>query len=170
MRNLFLNFVLVALSILGCKSQLTKLKFPAFDNNNCAVFLPLNEKYKGSIKDDGHDFFIEKSDFKDSLYVLYLPQSNLPSLYISYGTINHKRTPTIIDYSKAIIQRHNNSFQKVKDVNFSIIENKSVGEISKVTYKFVYTDLYNINYSFFVGGNVITIGCSYINDKSPKRS
>jgi hypothetical protein len=160
-------FILFSLSNLSCKTQQMKLKFPVFNEKECSVILPIRDQYKDYIKSTDHVFTVNKPEFKDGVYTLYLPQAELPSIYIAIEQLNKTKTPTVTDFSKAIIKFHDKSFQKVKNVAYSNLHSKELGEVSKVSYEFVQTDLYNVNYSFFIDNKAVTIGYSYMNDKSP---
>ncbi|WP_028980663.1 hypothetical protein [Sporocytophaga myxococcoides] len=67
----------------SCNAHESKLKSPAFDNKDCLISIPIDKGYKEFIKEKDGILLIDKSEFKDSTYMLYLPQSNLPSLVIT---------------------------------------------------------------------------------------
>lgn len=162
-------FLLLILSgMTSCNAQEPKLKFPAFDNKDCFITIPIDKGYKEFIKEKDGILLIEKSEFKDSTYMLYLPQSNLPSLVITVEALNLKKTSTPLDFSKAIIKQYQNSINKVEDVSFKDFEVDEVGVVNKVSYKFITSGMHSVYYSFFLNGKALTLGYTFMNDKSPK--
>ncbi len=162
-------FLLLILSgMTSCNAQEPKLKFPAFDNKDCLISIPIDKGYKEFIKEKDGILLIDKSEFKDSTYMLYLPQSNLPSWVITVESLNLKKTATPLDFSKAIIKQYQNSINKVDDVFYKDIQVDEVGIVNKVSYKFVSNGMYSVYYSFFLNGKALTLGYIFMNDKSAK--
>jgi hypothetical protein len=160
-------FLLLIISgMASCNAQESKLKFPAFDDNGCSITIPIDKGYGEFIKEKDGFFHIDKSEFKDSTYMLYLPQSDLPSLTITVEALNIKRTATPQDFSKAIIKQYQNSLNKVDDVSYVEFDLDEVGIVNKVSYKFITNGMYSVYYSFFVNGKAITLGYTFVNNKS----
>ncbi len=152
----------------GCNAQESKLKFPAFDDNGCSITIPIDKGYGEFIKEKDGFFHIDKSEFKDSTYMLYLPQSDLPSLTITVEALNIKRTATPQDFSKAIIKQYQNSIHKVDDISYKDFQVDEIGVVNKVSYKFVSNGMYAVYYSFFHNGKALTLGYTFMDSKTAK--
>ena len=160
--------LLIVSGMTGCNAQESKLKFPAFDDNGCSITIPIDKGYGEFIKEKDGFFHIDKSEFKDSTYMLYLPQSDLPSLTITVEALNIKRTATPQDFSKAIIKQYQNSIHKVDDISYKDFQVDEIGVVNKVSYKFVSNGMYAVYYSFFHNGKALTLGYTFMDSKTAK--
>ncbi len=154
---------IVLLTMISCEAQEKmpkepRLKIPTFEDDGCFVIVPVNKGYRSVINE--HEGFLEigKSEFKDSVYNLFLPFGEIPSLIVSVEPLNLTLAPTPKDFAKHRTNNYQKSGDYIDSINFKSFHNDEFGEVCKATYNLTSNRVYSVNYTFFMRKNVMTIG------------